>query len=240
MAGRRKAPGRGAHDKPPGRGAHNKPPSRVAGDKPPRKGAEDKTRQRSPDPESDRRVARGRRTRDDLMDAVIELIDGGHLTPTGKQVAERTGVAVRTLYHHFGRLEALWTAAVERQLSHHRTLITAIPPHGPAEARIGILAGQRRRLFDAVGPVLQATDIRLPPSAALAEILDRQQGVLRDQLARTLSPELDRLGPRAPAVLDVLVDFTGWRYWSLLRFDFGYSAAQAERSIVFTVAQVLD
>ena len=87
--------------------------------------------------------------------------------------------------------------------------------------------------------MLQATDTRLPPSAALAEILDRQQGVLRDQLARTLSPELDRLGPQAPAVLDVLAAFTGWRYWSLLRSGFGYSAAQAERSIVFTVVQVL-
>ena len=168
------------------------------------KGAEDKTRQRSPDPGSDRRVARGSRTRDDLMDAVIELIDGGHPTPTGKQVAERTGVAVRTLYHHFGRLEALWTAAVERQLSHHRTLITAIPPHGPAEARIGILAGQRRRLFDAVGPVLQAYSAPPAPQRCVGRDPRPAAGLLRDQLARTLAPELDRLGPRAPAVLDAV------------------------------------
>ena len=199
----------------------------------------DDFRQWDSKPGSDRRVARGSRTRDALMDAVIQLIDAGHPTPTARQVAERTGVSVRTLYHHFGHLEALWTAAVERQLSHHRSLITAIPHRGPIGERIRILAHQRRRLFDVVGPVLRASEVRVPPSAALVDVLEHQRAILRDQVARTLAPELVVRGPEAPVVLDTLEAVTGWQHWNTLRCSFGYSAAQAERTVVFTVAQVL-
>lgn len=173
------------------------------------------------------------------MDAVIELIMAGDPTPTARQVAERAGVAVRTLYHHFGHLDLLFTAAADRQVSHYCSLVTGIPPHGPLEVRIRALARQRRLLFEAIGPVLQATSARTPASAALTDVVDRQQTLLRRQLARTLGPEIADRQPASPMLLDTLTTVSGWRHWVTLRSDSGHSAAQAEQAVVFALMRIL-
>ena len=191
------------------------------------------------DPGIDRRVARGIRTRSLLMDAVIELIDGGSPTPTAREVAERAGVAVRTLYHHFGQLDLLFTGAADRQVSHYCSLVTTLPPHGPLEVRITVLARQRRLLFEAIGPVLQASSARMPATAALTDVLDRQRTLLRRQLARTLEPEIASRQPGSPMLLDTLTAVAGWQHWATLRGDSGHSAAQAEQAVVFTLMRVL-
>ncbi len=193
----------------------------------------------SADPVIDGRTVRGSRTRSGMMDAVIELIDAGNPAPTARDVAEQAGVAVRTLYHHFRHLDDLFTRAADRQVTRHRSLITAVPPRGPLEFRVGVLARQRRQLFEAVGPVLQASYARVPLGAALTAVLDGQRGALRQQLDRTLAPELAAQGPLGPVLLDTLNANTGWQCWSMQRFELGHSAAQTERIMVFTVTRLL-
>jgi TetR/AcrR family transcriptional regulator of autoinduction and epiphytic fitness len=200
---------------------------------------EEEFRPWGPDPGTDQRMARGSRTRALVMDAVIELIHAGNPAPTARGVAERAGIAVRTLYHHFGTLDRLFTATADRQVSHFLSLITAIPPHGPVEFRIRVLARQRRLLFEAIGPVLQASSTRTPASAALTEVLDGQRSVLRRQLARTLAPEIAAREPLSPILLDTLNAISGWPNWTTLRGESGHSAAQAEQTVVFTLTRVL-
>ena len=84
--------------------------------------------------------------------------------------------------------------------------------------------------------MLRASSGRVPTSPELTEILDRQRHLLRFQLARTLGPEIRALGTPARTVLDNLEALTGWQSWSSLRFAFGYSAPQAEQSMLFTMA----
>lgn len=190
-------------------------------------------------PGGDRRVARGSRTRALMLDSMIDLIDAGDPTPTAREVAERAGVAVRTLYHHFGCLDRLFTGAADRQVSHYRYLVTSVPPHGPLEVRIRALARQRRLLFEAIGPVLQASSARTPASTALTDVLDGQRSLLRQQLARTLEPELATLRPGPAMLLEALTTVSGWQHWAALRGESGHSAAQAEQAVVFTLLRIL-
>jgi AcrR family transcriptional regulator len=190
-------------------------------------------------PTVDRRSARGSRTRAFLLDATIDLIDSGNLAPKAHQVAAHAGVSNRLIFHHFTDVDQLFTLAVQRQASHYEALTTVIPAHGPTEVRIRVIARQRRRLFEAIGPSLRASYARLPAKAALTEVLAHQRRLLRHQLEVILKPEIAARGEQAPAALETLHVITGWQCWSALRFESGHSATQAEQITVFTVERVL-
>jgi AcrR family transcriptional regulator len=194
---------------------------------------------RPPDPAVDRRAARGSRTRTFLLDATIELIDGGNPSPRARQVAAHAGVSDRLVFHHFTDLDQLFTQAVERRASQFSALTSVIPAHGPAEVRIRVIARQRRRLFEALGPVLRAAYARLPATAALTKVLVHQRGLLRHQLEVVLRPEIAARAAQAPEALETLHVITGWHCWSSLRFESGHSPDRAEQITVFTLDRVL-
>ncbi len=193
----------------------------------------------APDPTSDRRLARGSRTRSFLLDSTIELIDAGNPSPTAPQVAAHAGVSNRLIFHHFSDVDQLFTLAVERQATRFEGLTAVIPARGPTDTRIRVIARQRRRLFEALGPALRASYARLPARAALSEVLARQRRLLRLQLEVILQPEIVARGEQAPEALETLHVITGWQSWSALRFESGHSATRAEQITVFTVDRVL-
>jgi AcrR family transcriptional regulator len=194
---------------------------------------------RPPDPQVDRRAARGSRTRTFLLDATIELIDGGNPNPRARQVAAHAGVSDRLVFHHFTDLDQLFALAVERKASQFSALTDVIPAHGPVDLRIRVIARQRRRLFEAVGPVLRASYARLPATAALTRVLVHQRRLLRHQLEVILRPEITARAAQAPEALETLHVITGWQCWSALRFESGHSAVRAEEITVFTLDRVL-
>jgi TetR/AcrR family transcriptional regulator, regulator of autoinduction and epiphytic fitness len=194
---------------------------------------------RPSDPRSDRRLARGDRTRTFLLDATIDLIGAGNPSPTAQQVATHAGVSNRLIFHHFTDVDQLFTLAVERQTSHFEGLTAVIPARGPTDVRIQVIARQRRRLFEAIGPALRASYARLPAKAALAEVLARHRRLLHLQLEVILKPEIVARGDQAPEALESLHVITGWQCWSALRFESGHSPTSAERITVFAVDRVL-
>ena len=58
----------------------------------------------------DGRTARAERTREKVVDAVLELLDGGDVRPTAERIAKRAGVSERTVFQHFADREALFGA----------------------------------------------------------------------------------------------------------------------------------
>lgn len=187
----------------------------------------------------DRRKERGRRTRDRMVEATIDLIEAGNPRPTSRQVAHQAGVSRRLVFHHFHRLELLMRRAAELQTARHRAALRTIPPDGPLPARVRAICRQRRALFEATGPVLRAAVDGGPNSPGLDEVLAGQRALLRRQLEVALGPEIDAdEGERGP-LLDVLEHTTGWRYWSFLRDDNGLTAAAAEQAMAAAVTELL-
>ncbi len=184
----------------------------------------------------DGRLARGLRTRNSIVEAMIELIESGNPRPTSREVADRAGVSVRVLFHHFEHVPGLYRRAVERQSSRSRSLIGIIPPNGPLDARIRAICRQRRQLFEAIGPVLRASEARDP---GLPGGLSDLRALLRQQLAVSLRPEILSHGGDAPLLLETLDLAAGWQNWTALRFEAGRSASQAEQVMVYTVTVLL-
>jgi AcrR family transcriptional regulator len=62
----------------------------------------------------DGRTLRAQRTRQAIVDALLDLIESGVLLPTGEQIAARANVALRSIRQHFESRESLMLAAAER------------------------------------------------------------------------------------------------------------------------------
>ncbi len=60
---------------------------------------------------SDGRSDRGVRTHERIVLALFELIHEGNLQPRGEEIAEKAGVAVRTLFRHFDDMDGLFDTA---------------------------------------------------------------------------------------------------------------------------------
>ena len=190
-------------------------------------------------PGPDARRARGDHTRRALLDALIDLLDEGTDHPTVPEVAVRAGVSVRIVYHHYGSVQRLLEATVAHQSARHRHLLFPIPPRGQADIRIRALCRQRRMFFEAVTPVLRLADRRSPGTAGAGGLPVADRALLRDQLARTLAPELSARGGGADDVLDALEHATSWETWRGLRDVGGHTAPSAERVMVRTVNGLL-
>jgi TetR/AcrR family transcriptional regulator of autoinduction and epiphytic fitness len=188
---------------------------------------------------SDRRRERGERTRLRIVHAVIDLIEGGNLRPTSRQVARQAGVSPRLIFHHFRRIEVVIGLAAELQAARHSSFVTLVPPHGPLSARVGTICRQRRKLFETTGVVLRVAHARELNTPGLHEVLGRQRSVLRRQLEVTLGPEIESQGDGSGHLLELLEYATGWQQWSALRFEGGLSASAAERAMASAVTDLL-
>ena len=62
----------------------------------------------------DGRAARALRTRNRVVDALLDLVDEGDLRPSAADVARRAGVSLRSVFQHFDDLETLFRVAGER------------------------------------------------------------------------------------------------------------------------------
>jgi AcrR family transcriptional regulator len=139
----------------------------------------------------DGRSARSQRTRDAVVESLLAWIRDGNLRPTAKDIAERAGISVRSVYVHFDDLDDLFCAASARQGRDLAAVIEVIPTDLPFAERLDRFVDQRARAFEMVMPVKRAAALQEPFSQPLAQLLDGMRRLQRDELARLFAAELD-------------------------------------------------
>jgi len=188
----------------------------------------------------DGRVARGQRTREAVIDSLLDLYAEGNLTPTIEQIAERVGRTTRAIYQHFQDKEALAVAIAERQVALHGDLFRARPIEGDLAKRIDGIVEHRCALFEAVAPARRATLVRLHASPELRKQQTGLASHLREQLAKTFEAELSALDVDAAAdTLELLDLHASWDAWERLRTWQGLSPDRAKRLVSVLVTQAL-
>lgn len=161
-------------------------------------------------PEDGRR-ARRHRSRDLAVDALLDLLSEGVLRPTAQQVAERSGVSLRSIFRIFDDVDTLHTTAAARQLSRVRHLFVDVAPVGTLDDRIDAMVTINTRLYESVAPVRRAALRAAPESAALQEQLARVRGWLRAEIERVFAPELaTAANPSAASALELIMSFEAW------------------------------
>ena len=189
----------------------------------------------------DGRVRRGAENRAALVEALVSLYEEGELAPTAAEIAQRAGVAVRSVYGHFGDVETLAAEVSQRQWEVHGRLMDATPIAGTLRERIDELVARRSELFEAIAPVRRAGMLHAHHSETIAANLHRLSRRLRAQVAATFAPELDDTA---------LVDHTGlldaadlllaWESWERLRSQQGCSPARARRVLTDALIRLLE
>ena len=169
-------------------------------------------------PVTDGRVARGERTRRALAEAMISLLEDGDARPTARRIAERAGVSLRLVFHHFDDLDSILTAAVEIQEHRHWHHVQPVASTLALAERVARVVRQRVAVFQATAPVRRSAELFKDGSPVVAAELNRGREWLRNQLRATFAPELDLRRPaQAQVLLDCLEVTTSWETWEQLQ-----------------------
>jgi len=187
----------------------------------------------------DGRIARGEKTRRRVAEALISLLEEGDPQPTAKEIAQRAGVSLRLVFHHFDDMDALYHAVAKVNVERHWKSLYPVPPDLPFEHRVERTVRQRYRLFEAISPVRRAAIRQAYRSKEIGATLAESTKALRQQVALTFAPELSAAGAAAPDLLDALDLVTSWEAWERLRTAQGMTPTAARRVIEHTITSVL-
>jgi AcrR family transcriptional regulator len=185
---------------------------------------------------TDRRVLRGIRNRDAVVNAVIALVGEGQLQPTAPMIAERAGVSLRSIHNHFVDLDDLSTAVSERMIENVAAGYRELPEGGTFEERLAAYVKQRATLLEPAVGMYLAARVAAPEIPAVAERVDAIAQWLRDRTVRAFRPELRGAPIWKLEALDALTSLDGW---VRLRVNQRLSVAQAKRVLAKGVAAII-
>ena len=169
------------------------------------------------DVQTDGRRARRDRSRDLAIDALLDLLTEGVLRPTAQQVAERSGVSLRSIFRIFDDVETLHTEAAARQLERNRHLFVDVAPAGSLDERIGVVVDLHVRLYESVAHVRRAALRAAPESPALQRQLAGVRSWVRKEIDRVFAEDLVRCDAAAGAAhgttlaaVELALSFEAW------------------------------
>ena len=119
----------------------------------------------------DGRLARSARTRHAVVDALLDLLGEGDLRPTAARIAERAGVSLRLVFHHFDDLETIYSELADRQAERVKPLTKPIDVALPFPRRVELFSAQRGRVLETLSPVRRSAVLMEPFRPALAKRL---------------------------------------------------------------------
>jgi AcrR family transcriptional regulator len=182
------------------------------------------------EPGRDGRAERGERTRDAVVNAMLDLIEEGDLHPTAPRIADRAEVSLRTVFHHFEDLEALFAVAARRQIERQLGRAPRVRRDGALDERIDALVSARAGILEAISPVRRAALLSEPFSRVIAAHLSWIRARGRKEIERVFAPELRARPAGARRELtEALAAAASWSTWEALRAHQGLSAASARR-----------
>lgn len=170
------------------------------------------------DPRVDGRSARAERTRQAIVDSLLSLLEEGDLQPTAIRIAERAGISLRLIYHHFGDLESLFRSTTERQAERMAAMHVPIDQALPLPERLDEFCAQRARTLEWITPVRRAALLHEPFSAELRRARDLLLQRSEQQVATLFADVLDPLPePERSEVLHAACAIAGWNAWDAMR-----------------------
>jgi TetR/AcrR family transcriptional regulator, regulator of autoinduction and epiphytic fitness len=189
----------------------------------------------------DGRVARSRRTRAAIVEALVSLLEEGNPQPTVEEIAARASVAPRTVFQHYADREALFAAVSEHREAHLRELMGQIDPAAPLEVRIDEIVAQRARVFEWIAAVRRGALLMEPFSESVHAALEGFRAEKRAELERVFAGEIaarDDGGERA-ALVAALGVAGSWSSWDALRSQQGLDVEDAVAALRLTLRGLL-
>lgn len=163
---------------------------------------------------ADGRRARSDRTRAAIVDALLDLLNEGHLRPSAERIAERAGISRRALFNHFRDVEDLLATAAQRRLEQILPTLRPLPTEGTLAERARAAATLLCGLYERVAPVRRAALHVEPESRVIAERMRDARRMHRASIEAAFAAELaarpETERSELAALLCALTSFPMW------------------------------
>ena len=160
-------------------------------------------------PSTDGRRRRSQDSRARIVQAMLELVREGDISPSAELVATRADVGLRTVFRHFKDLESLYremSAVIEAELM----ALVHTPFKGETwRERVLELVERRGWAYERIGPFKRASELLRHQSPALAVDNAKMVEISREILRRQLPAELAKDRVRFEAIY-LLLSFDAW------------------------------
>jgi TetR/AcrR family transcriptional regulator of autoinduction and epiphytic fitness len=160
---------------------------------------------------------RGARTRRRIAEATLSLLEEGSTPPTSREIAERAGVSLRLIFHHFDDLDGLYEAVGELFADRFGKLALYVPRVLPLITRIELTVTLRAKLFESIGNLPRNVAVLVPSCPPIAARLAETQEMMLGLLETTFDTELRLAGLRRKNLLAVLDVASCWPTWDRMR-----------------------
>jgi len=113
----------------------------------------------SESPEADGRRRRSQDSRARIVEAMLELVHAGEISPAAEEVAARADVGLRTVFRHFKDMESLYremSAVIEGEL--HAIIDEPLRGQDGRE-RLREILQRRAAVYEKIAPFKRAADV---------------------------------------------------------------------------------
>jgi TetR/AcrR family transcriptional regulator of autoinduction and epiphytic fitness len=188
----------------------------------------------------DGRLARSARTRRAVVDALLDLLNEGDLRPTAARIAERAGVSLRLVFHHFDDLDTIYSELADRQTERVEPLIKPIDVALPFAQRVELFSAQRGRVLETLSPVRRSAVLMEPFRPALAKRLKHSRDLMRAAAIAAFQPELKIIAADERRTKTAALDMvTSWVAWEQMRRHQGLSETEAREVMATSIRALL-
>lgn len=189
----------------------------------------------------DGRTLRRTRSRADIVTALLDLFEEGHVEVSAAQIAARAGVSERSLFRHFTDVHDLYRTVCEfqyRRVSASGTIDGF--GTGDTETKIRRFVDQRVRLFTSIGNVGVAARAHAPRMPLLAEQLHDARRTMRRQVEGHFADELAALDAAESTAAVTTIDvMTSYESFDLMHRDRGMRMKTITDVLVASIRRML-
>lgn len=190
----------------------------------------------APEVAIDGRRRRSQDSRARIVQAMLELVREGSVSPSAELVAARADVGLRTVFRHFSDLDSLYSE-MSAVITTELMALVHTPFKGESwRERVLELVERRGWAYEKIAPFKRASEVHRHQSPALAVDNAKMVQISRDILRAQLPPELAKDRVRFEA-MDLLLSFDAWHR---LRRDQDLSPKRATEVLQGVLAGLLD
>ena len=188
----------------------------------------------------DGRRARREQNVDAVVDAMLDLLGEGHLSPGAAAVAERSGVSLRSVFRYFDDMDSLTERAIARQMERAAPLFDLLDDSGDLAERAARLGAHRVHQHQELAPFARVALLRSGRFPAVARGVATRRDALRRQVEALFSRELDVLaGDERDETLSALEAVTSFEVVDQLSTHRRIAPARVEAVLARSVVGIL-
>lgn len=181
---------------------------------------------------TDGRRLRRERGRAAVIEALIELLYEGIISPTGDQISERAGVSTMSVYRYFDGADDLRRAAIASWFDRYPSLLDIDRIGlGDVSDRIGGLVDARLELYETAEPFGRLFRVRAHTHQQARDMLAMLSAGHLKQLREHFAVELSVISSDdAARLIAVISTLTSFESWNLLRVHHGFGHDEIRRT----------